>query len=120
VARYKHGRHDPTPARSEARLALRRRIETVFSHLIDWFDIRRVRVRDLWHLEHRVVRKILALTGAAQLEVDAGRSPRRLEPLVARRRTRTRGDYVPGATGRESGGGHKLRCAEGTGSRPSR
>jgi hypothetical protein len=83
LAPYKQGKHDRTPERSEALLALRRRIETVFSHLIDWFDLRRVRVRDLWHLEHRIVRKILALTIAARLDVDAGRSPLRLEPLVA-------------------------------------
>jgi hypothetical protein len=83
LAPYKQGKHDPTPARSEVLLGWRRRIETAFSHLIDWFDLRRVKVRDLWHLEHRVVRKILALTVAARLDVDAGRSPLRLEPLVA-------------------------------------
>jgi len=42
-----------------------------------------VRVRDVWHLEHRLVREVLALTVAARLDVDAGRSPLRLQPLVA-------------------------------------
>jgi hypothetical protein len=83
LAPFKQRRYDKAPARSEALLGLRRRIETVSSHRIDWFDLRRVRVRGLWHLEHRVVRKVLALTVAARLDVDAGRSPLRLEPLVA-------------------------------------
>jgi hypothetical protein len=83
LAPYKQGKYDPTPERTERLLALRRRIETVFSHLVEWFALRRVKVRDLWHLEHRIVRKLLALTVAARLDLDAGRSPLRLEPLVA-------------------------------------
>ena len=83
MAPYKQGQHDPEPERSEVLLAVRRRIETVFSHLVEWLDCRRVRVRDLWHLEHRLVRKILVLTVAAWLNALAGRLPLRLEPLVA-------------------------------------
>ncbi len=82
-APFKQGEHDPEPERSEALLAVRRRIETVFSHLIEWFDCRRIKVRDLWHLEHRLVRKILALTVAGWLGALAGRPPLQIEPLVA-------------------------------------
>lgn len=82
VAPFKHARRDPEPARSGQLLGLRRRIETVISHLVEWFDCRRVRVRDLWHLEHRLARKILALTAAAWLNIRAGRGPLRLVPLV--------------------------------------
>jgi hypothetical protein len=83
VAPYKQGKHDPEPQRSERLLAVRRIIETVFSHLIDWFDLRRVKVRDLWHLEHRIVRKVLALTVAGWLGALVGRRPLQIEPLVA-------------------------------------
>jgi hypothetical protein len=83
LAPAKHREHDKDPARSEYLLRIRRRIETVFSHLIEWFDMRRVKVRDLWHLEHRLVRKFLALTIAARLNVEAGRPPLQLEALVA-------------------------------------
>ena len=83
VAPYKQGVHDPQPERSEDLLAVRRRIETVCSHLIDGFDCRRVRVRDVWHLEHRLVRMILARTAAGWLGARAGRPPLQIEPLVA-------------------------------------
>jgi hypothetical protein len=83
LAPFKQRKHDPDPGRSEVLLGWRRRIETVFSQLIEWFDLRRVKVRDLWHLEHRVVRKLLALTVAAWLNLAAGRSPLQLEALVA-------------------------------------
>jgi hypothetical protein len=77
------GEKPPMPGRSERPLALRRRVETVFRHLVEWFGLRRVRVRDLWHQEQRIVRKVFAPTVAAALDVAAGRSPLRLEPLVA-------------------------------------
>jgi hypothetical protein len=83
LAPFKQAKHEPDPERAEYLLGLRRRIETVFSHLVEWFDLRRVKVRDLWHLEHRLVRKLLALTVAACLNVVAGRSPLRLTALVA-------------------------------------
>lgn len=83
LAPFKQAVNDPAPGRAEWLLGLRRRIETVFSHLIEWFDMRRVRVRDLWHLEHRLTRKILAMTVAAKIDVEAGRSPLRLAPFLA-------------------------------------
>ena len=83
LAPFKQAKHDRDPARAEWLLGLRRRIETVFSHLVEWFDCRRVKVRDLWHLEHRVIRKILALTVAARLGADAGRPLLQLQPLIA-------------------------------------
>jgi hypothetical protein len=82
IAPFKQGKHDPDPEGSEFLLGLRRRIETVFSHLVDWFDCRRVKVRDLWHLEHRLVRKILALTVAAWLNVQESRPLLQLRPLI--------------------------------------
>ena len=40
----------------------RRKIETVIGQLTDRFNIQKVRARDLWHLSHRFIRKILSHT----------------------------------------------------------
>ncbi len=81
--RSSQGEHDPEPERSRRCWRCGGGIETVFSHLIEWFDCRRIKVRDLWHLEHRLVRKILALTVAGWLGALAGRPPLQIKPLVA-------------------------------------
>lgn len=83
VAPFKQAKHDPTPDRTEALMAMRRRIETTIGQLVDRFDCRRIKVRDLWHLEHRLVRKILGHTLGAWLNRLAGEEPLRLERLVA-------------------------------------
>jgi hypothetical protein len=62
VEPFKQSKHDPTPARTEALMAIRRRIEATIGQLVDRLDCRRMKVRDIWHLEHRLVRKILAHT----------------------------------------------------------
>lgn len=41
---------------------LRKRIETVGSQLTGWFEVTQIRVRDLWHYQHRLIRKVLART----------------------------------------------------------
>lgn len=38
----------------------RRKIETVIGQLSDRFNIQKIRARDMWHLSHRLYRKILA------------------------------------------------------------
>lgn len=38
----------------------RRIVETVIGQLSERFNIQRVRARDLWHLSHRLIRKILS------------------------------------------------------------
>jgi hypothetical protein len=83
LAPFKKRGSDPDPERSERLLAVRRRIETTFGQLFDRLDCRRVKIKDLWHLEHRLVRKILAHTAAAWLNVLAGRPPLKIERLVA-------------------------------------
>ncbi|MEB4799396.1 IS982 family transposase [Acinetobacter soli] len=40
----------------------RRKIETVIGQLVDRFNIQKVRAKDLWHLSHRFIRKILSHT----------------------------------------------------------
>jgi len=83
VAPYKLARYDADRRRSAALLRLRRQIEVTIGQLVERLGCRRTRVRDLWHLEHRLVRKILAHTVAAGLNVAAGHPPLQLDRLVA-------------------------------------
>jgi hypothetical protein len=83
VAPFKQAKFDPTPGRTEVLMAIRRRIETTIGQLVDRLNCRRVKVRDLWHLEHRLVRKILGHTLGAWLNILAGEQPLKLECLVA-------------------------------------
>ena len=52
--------------------AVRRRIETVISQLVERYHAKRVRARDLWHLGSRWWRKILSHTAAVLLCQEAG------------------------------------------------
>ncbi len=54
--------------------AIRRRIETVISQLVERYSAKRVRARDLWHLSSRWWRKILSHTVAVHLCQEAGLS----------------------------------------------
>jgi hypothetical protein len=83
LAPYKHARRDPDPKRSAWLLRLRRRIETAIGQLVDRFRCRQTKVKDLWHLEHRLVRKILSHTVAIWLNVRAGREPLQFDALAA-------------------------------------
>ena len=59
-----------------------KRIETVGSQLTERFAIARIRVRHLWHLQHRVIRKVLAHTVCVFLHLQLDRSPMDLDGLV--------------------------------------
>jgi len=83
LAPYKHARRDPDPARSERLLAARRRIETAIGQLVDRFRCRQVKVKALWHLEHRLVRTILGHTAAIWLNVRSGHEPLQFDSLAA-------------------------------------
>jgi hypothetical protein len=61
----------------------RRRVETVGSHLTKRFGVDRLRVHDLWHDQHRLIRKVLAHTVAVFLNLTLGRQPLDLDGLVA-------------------------------------
>ncbi len=62
---------------------IRKRIETVGSHLIKRFKIDQIRVHDLWHFQHRLIRKILAHTVCVFLNLSCNRPPLDLDGLVA-------------------------------------
>ena len=61
----------------------RKRVETVGSQLTDRFAVGRMRVRDLWHFQHRLIRKILAHTVGVFLNLQLGRKPLDLDGLLA-------------------------------------
>jgi len=61
----------------------RKLIETVGSQLAGRFAIEQIRVRDLWHLQHRIIRKVLAHTLALVFNLQFGRSPLDFDGLLA-------------------------------------
>ncbi|HYE75460.1 MAG TPA: IS982 family transposase [Blastocatellia bacterium] len=61
----------------------RRIVETVGSQLTERFGVTRIRVRDLWHFQHRLIRKILSHTVAVFLNLQLGRAPLDLDGLVS-------------------------------------
>jgi hypothetical protein len=63
----------------------RKLVETVGSHLTERFAVDRIRVHDLWHFQHRLIRKVLAHTVAVFLNLTLGRQPLDLDGLVASR-----------------------------------
>ncbi len=83
VAPFQMARHDKDPRRSQALLSVRRRIEHAIGQLVERFPCRRVRVKDIWHLEHRLGRKILSHTVAIWLNVRDGHEPLQFDRLAA-------------------------------------
>jgi len=61
----------------------RKLIETVGSHLTERFAIARIRVHDLWHYQHRVIRKVLAHTVGVFLNLQLHRRPLDLDGLLS-------------------------------------
>ena len=60
----------------------RKLIETVGSPLTERFGVGRIRVHDLWHYQHRLIRKVLAHTVVVFLHLQLGRQPLDLDGLV--------------------------------------
>ncbi len=61
----------------------RKRIETVGAQLAGRFAIQQIRVRDLWHLQHRIILKVLAHTLACVCNTLLGRSLLDFDGLIA-------------------------------------
>ena len=61
---------------------IRKIVETVGSHLTERFAVARIRVHDLWHFQHRLIRKILSHTVMVFLNLQRGRDPLDLDGLV--------------------------------------
>jgi hypothetical protein len=82
-APYYQKSRDPDPKRSSKLASIRYRIETVNGQLAERFGIKRTWARDLWHLCHRVIRKVLSHTVAVLLNVHQGYSPLQFDALAA-------------------------------------
>jgi Transposase DDE domain len=61
---------------------IRKIVETVGSHLTERFAVAKIRVHDLWHFQHRLIRKILSHTVMVFLNLQLGRDPLDLDGLV--------------------------------------
>ena len=82
LAPYKNKRKDPAPARSKLLTRFRRTVETVIGQLAERFRAKRTWARDLWHLCHRLGRKVLSHTAAMVLNFRAGNPPLQLDLLI--------------------------------------
>jgi Transposase DDE domain len=83
LAPYRIRAKDPEPARTRRLSKVRWKVETVNGQLADRYRGKRVWARDLWHLCHRLIRKILSHTVAVWLSVNAGYPPLRFAALFA-------------------------------------
>lgn len=61
---------------------LRKGVETVGAHLTERFAVARIRVHDLWHFHHRLIRKVLAHTVGVFLNLQLGWPSLDLDGLV--------------------------------------
>ena len=74
--------HLPKPLRRFCK-RVRKFVETVGSHLTERFKVDQIRVHDLWHFQHRLIRKILAHTVCVFLNLMFNRPPLDLDGLVS-------------------------------------
>lgn len=82
LAPYKSAKRDPDPPRSFRLSRLRRIIETSIGELVERFHIKRSWARDVWHLTHRLTRKLLSHTVGVWLNAQLGRPLLQLAGLV--------------------------------------
>ncbi len=61
---------------------VRKIVETVGSHLTERFAVASIRVHDLWHYQHRLIRKVLSHTVMVFLNLQLKRDPLDLDGLV--------------------------------------
>jgi hypothetical protein len=60
----------------------RKLVETVGSQLTERFQISKIKVKDLWHYQNRIIRKILSHTIGVYLNMQIGNKPLRLALLT--------------------------------------
>jgi hypothetical protein len=82
-APYYHKSQDPDRKGSARLASVRYLIETVNGQLAERFGMKRTWARDLWHLVHRITRKILGHTILVCLTVRATISPLSFDRLMA-------------------------------------
>jgi len=82
LAPFRMKSKDPDPVRSRRLNRKRWMIETVIGQLAERLHVKRTWARDLWHLCHRILRKVLCHTVAAYLNVLLGRPPLEFDGLL--------------------------------------
>jgi Transposase DDE domain len=82
LAPYQSRKTDPNPDRSRRLSQVRWVIETAFGQLAERFRAKRTWARDLWHLSHRVIRKVLSHTAAVWINLTSGRSALDFDGLI--------------------------------------
>lgn len=60
----------------------RKLVETVGSHLTERYHIAKTRTHDLWHYQHRLIRKVLSHTICVFINLQLGRPPLHIDDLV--------------------------------------
>jgi hypothetical protein len=83
LAPYYQKSRDPDRHRSAKLSRVRYRIETSNGQLAERYGIKRTWAKDLWHLCHRLIRKILSHTALALLNLGAGHQPMHFDALAA-------------------------------------
>jgi hypothetical protein len=83
LAPYYQKSRDKDRVRSAKLSATRYKIETVNGQLAERYNVKRTWAKDLWHLCHRVIRKVLSHTVAILLNVRAGHQPLQFDRLAA-------------------------------------
>src|SRR5262249_30564707 len=83
LAPFQTKKYDPDPARSRRRARVRWVIETAFGQRAERFPMKRTWARDLWHLSHRLIRKVLGHTVAVWVNLTHHRSALDFEGLAA-------------------------------------
>ena len=81
-APFRRASSDPWPQRSARLSRVRYRIETVFGQLVDRYQVKRVWAKDMWHLQSRLLRKVLSHTIALFLNQTQGNPPMQLAKLL--------------------------------------
>jgi hypothetical protein len=83
LAPYYRKTKDPDPRRSAQLSVVRYRVETTNGQLAERYAIKRTWAKDLWHLCHRVIRKVLSHTALVLVNLWAGHQPLQLDALAA-------------------------------------
>jgi Transposase DDE domain len=63
-------------------ISTRRLVETVIGQLTERFSLNKIKVKDLWHLNARIARKLLAHVIATQLPHTFGYNPTQLDLII--------------------------------------
>ena len=82
-APFRKATHDPWPQHSALLSRVRYRIDTTFGQLVDRYQVKRVWVKDAWHLHSRLLRKVLSHTMALFLNQIQGNPPMQLAKLLS-------------------------------------